>query len=155
MKLTRQRINELKQIFRQVDQDDTELLDKTGLDSALTLLGYEHADVDNALKLVGRQDEGCIIFEDLKEIVTDLDSKRDLNAELLEAQEDSMVHAFQLLADPDLGGITLARLEQLVKAQGHEWTKKDLKDMMEVDDSGHDGLITQDGFARIWKRTGL
>ncbi|ORZ21559.1 hypothetical protein BCR42DRAFT_407821 [Absidia repens] len=154
MKLTRQRINELKKIFKQVDQDDTELLDKPGLDSALTLLGYEHADLDDALRLVGRQDEGCIIFEDLKEIVSDLDSKRELNAELLES-EDSMVHAFQLLADPNLGGITLARLEQLVKAQGHEWSRKDLTDMMEVDDSGHDGLISQDGFARIWKRTGL
>ncbi|KAI8341987.1 hypothetical protein BC941DRAFT_415047 [Chlamydoabsidia padenii] len=154
MKLTRQRIIDLKRIFKQIDRDDTELLDKDGLEEALDKLGYEQVDLDGALKLVGREQEGHVIFEDFKDIVLHLESNHEKQDELDEA-EQSKNHAFGLLADPELGGITLARLQQLAKAQGHEWTRRELQDMMTLGDKDQDGLITRDDFARIWQHVGL
>ncbi|KAI8079755.1 uncharacterized protein BX664DRAFT_341387 [Halteromyces radiatus] len=148
MKLTRQRINDLKKVFNQIDKDDTELLDKTGLEEALNSLGYEHVDVDHLLKQVDRED--FVIFEDFKDIILYLEQKNQVDQ-----NEQDIGRAFQLLADPQLGGITLNRLQELAKAQGQEWTRKEMEEMITIGDWDHDGLVTQDDFIRIWHHAGL
>ncbi|SAM07946.1 hypothetical protein [Absidia glauca] len=150
MKLTRQRINDLKRIFKQIDKEGTELLDKVGLDEALTELGYDHVDLDRALQQVGREQEGHVIFEDFQEIVIGLESQHQQDE-----TDQSREQAFELLADPELGGITFARLQHLAKMQGHDWTKEDLQGMMVLGDKDHDGLITREDFARIWENVGI
>lgn len=62
-------------VFKQIDKEGTELLDKAGLDAALTELGYDQVDLDRALKQVGREQEGHVIFEDFEEIVIGLEVK--------------------------------------------------------------------------------
>lgn len=62
-------------VFKQIDKEGTELLDKAGLDEALTELGYDQVDLDRALQQVGREQEGHVIFEDFQEIVIGLEVK--------------------------------------------------------------------------------
>ncbi|KAI8062432.1 hypothetical protein BC940DRAFT_120569 [Gongronella butleri] len=152
MNLTRQRLQELRQAFREVDEQQVELLDERGLAEVLAMLGYARVSAAAMMQRVHREKDGFVTFDDLKDIVLALESEATDSDDLDEEKNEEMTRTFQLLADPEHGCITLDQLIKAVNSQGHDWTRQQLKEMMDVADRDHDGLLTLDDFRVLWAR---
>ncbi|KAI8993354.1 hypothetical protein BDB01DRAFT_737419 [Pilobolus umbonatus] len=155
----RNTVSTYKKVFSKHDKDDKGKLDDQQLYEALIELGIpvNISDMDDIFDSIGLKKERMLGIDDFIEVVMELKStvvEKNVEEEE-EEHEDIAWKAFQLLADPDLGGIPLDRLYAVCEKQNEHWTKEQIKQMMNAADTNNDGLIDYEEFRVVCKKTGL
>ncbi|KAI8379298.1 uncharacterized protein BYT42DRAFT_322056 [Radiomyces spectabilis] len=154
MKLSKAQKQEIKEVFEDLDTEDTGLLDEKNLYKALRALGLEvpvtEQEINQLLVDVGRSEEGYVTIDDVFDIVSELMTNRQDNS-----RSEQLHKAFQLLSDPQLNGITFKSLKRACQVQNESFTDGQLNEMIAVADKHQDGVILFPEFQRIWTKIGL
>merc|ERR1719296_291147 len=69
--------------------------------------------------------------------------------------KEEVLKAFKLFDDGDTGKISLGDLQRVASELGEKLSKEELKEMIEEADSDGDGLVDQQDFLKIMKKTKL
>ena len=69
--------------------------------------------------------------------------------------KEEVLKVFKLFGDENKGSISLANLQRVVKELGEKLSDEELTEMIEEADSNGDGLVDQEDFMKIMKKTKL
>lgn len=69
--------------------------------------------------------------------------------------KEEVLKVFKLFDDENKGSISLANLQRVAKELGEKLSDEELTEMIEEADSNGDGLVNQEDFMKIMKKTKL
>lgn len=111
-------------------------------------LGFEpkKEDIKRMISKIDKEGVGKIDFQDFLELMKSKMGEKDSRAEILKA--------FRLFDDDDTGVITLANLKRVAKELGENMTDDELQEMIDEADKDLDGVINEEEFFNIIKKSG-
>ncbi|XP_022773950.1 caltractin-like [Durio zibethinus] len=146
-RLSKQKTQEIKEIFDIFDTDGSGTIDAKELKSAMMSLGFEMTkeQINQMLAEVDKDGSGDIDFDEFLHMMTPKIGERDRNKELMKA--------FQIIDQDDNGKISARDIKCIAKELGEHFSDKDIQHMMEEADQDHDGEVSIDEFMGMMKRT--
>ena len=90
---------------------------------------------------------GVIEFEQFLDLMTNKIAERDPREEMLKA--------FRLFDEDETGSISFKNLKRVAKELGENMSDDEIQEMVDEADRDGDGVINEDEFVRIMKKTNL
>jgi len=140
---------EIKEAFDLFDTDGSGEIDSKELKVAMRALGFEpkKEEIQKMINDVDDDGSGTIGFEEFLKMMTHKILNRD--------PKDEILKAFRLFDDDETGAITLKNLQRVAKELGERMTSEELQEMIEEADRDGDGMVNEEEFLRIMKKTNL
>ncbi|KAM6220979.1 centrin-4-like [Rhynchocyon petersi] len=140
---------EIKEAFDLFDVDGSGMIDVKELKIVMQALGFEPKkdEIKKMIAEIDKKGNGIITFEDFFAIMSVKMSEKDENEEILKA--------FKLFDDDDTGSITLSNIKRVAKELGENLTDDELQEMLTEADCDGDGVISEEEFLRMMKKTTL
>lgn len=140
---------EIKEAFDLFDTDGSGFIDGKELKVAMRALGFEPKK-EEVMKMISEVDvdgSGRIAFEDFSKLMTIKIMNRDPQEEILKA--------FRLFASDNPAGITFKDLKRVSRELGEKMSDEELQEMIDEADRNGDGIVDEQEFLRIMKKTNL
>jgi len=140
---------EIKEAFDLFDTDGSGFIDGKELKVAMRALGFEPKK-EEVLKMISEVDvdgSGRIAYEDFSKLMTVKIMNRDPQEEILKA--------FRLFASDNPAGITFKDLKRVSRELGEKMSDEELQEMIDEADRNGDGIVDEQEFLRIMKKTNL
>ncbi|KAJ3259789.1 Centrin-1 [Boothiomyces macroporosus] len=147
--LTPDQKQEIREAFDLFDTDGSGTIDVKELKVAMRALGFEpkKEEIKKMMVDVDKSGTGKIDFNEFLELMTQKMAEKDSKEEILKA--------FKLFDDDDTGAISFKNLKRVAKELGEGLTDEELQEMIDEADRNGDGVIDQEEFLRIMKKTNL
>jgi Ca2+-binding EF-hand superfamily protein len=147
--LTEEQRQEIKEAFDLFDTDGSGSIDAKELKVAMRALGFEprKEEVRKMISEIDRDGSGTIEFPEFLEMMAAKMAERDPREEILKA--------FRLFDRDNKGKISFADLKAVSRELGENLTDEELQEMIDEADRDGDGLISEEEFLRIMKKTNL
>ncbi|KAJ3276603.1 Centrin-1 [Terramyces sp. JEL0728] len=147
--LTPDQKQEIREAFDLFDTDGSGTIDVKELKVAMRALGFEpkKEEIKKMMVEVDKSGTGKIDFNEFLELMTQKMAEKDSKEEILKA--------FKLFDDDDTGAISFKNLKRVAKELGEGLTDEELQEMIDEADRNGDGVIDQEEFLRIMKKTNL
>jgi centrin-1 len=140
---------EIKEAFDLFDTDGSGFIDGKELKVAMRALGFEPKK-DEVQKMIAEVDvdgSGQIHYDDFVKLMTIKIMNRDPQEEILKA--------FRLFASDNPSGITFKDLKRVSRELGEKMSDEELQEMIDEADRNGDGVVDEQEFLRIMKKTNL
>uniref|UniRef100_A0A7S4MLH9 EF-hand domain-containing protein n=1 Tax=Prymnesium polylepis TaxID=72548 RepID=A0A7S4MLH9_9EUKA len=148
LELTEQQRIEIRQAFDLFDTDGQGVIDASALKVVLRALGFEPRK-EEVKKMIASVDgaaaSGTIDFNEFLELLLVKMSEKD-------TKEDAM-RAFRQFDLDHQGRITFDNLKQVARELGENMTDEEIWEMIQAGDLDKDGMINEDEFLRILKKS--
>lgn len=147
--LTPDQKQEIREAFDLFDSDGSGTIEIKELKVALRALGFEpkKEDMKKMISEMDKSGSGKIDFNEFLELMTAKMAEKDSKEEILKA--------FRLFDDDETNAISFKNLKRVAKELGENLTDEELQEMIDEADRNGDGLIDEDEFLRIMKKTNL
>jgi centrin-1 len=140
---------EIKEAFDLFDTDGSGFIDGKELKVAMRALGFEpkKEEVQKMISDVDVDGSGRIQYEDFVKLMTIKIMNRDPQEEILKA--------FRLFASDNPSGITFKDLKRVSRELGEKMSDEELQEMIDEADRNGDGVVDEQEFLRIMRKTNL
>jgi Ca2+-binding EF-hand superfamily protein len=140
---------EIREAFDLFDTDGSGTIDIKELKVAMRALGFEpkKEELKRMYLEVDKSGTGKIDFNEFLELMTKKMSEKDSREEIIKA--------FKLFDDDEKGAISFKNLKRVAKELGENLTDEEIQEMIDEADRDGNGVIDQDEFLRIMKKTNL
>ncbi|KAJ3361607.1 Centrin-1 [Kappamyces sp. JEL0680] len=147
--LTADQKQEIREAFDLFDSDGSGTIEVKELKVAMRALGFEpkKEEMKKMMQDVDKNGTGKIDFNEFLELMTAKMAEKDSKEEILKA--------FRLFDDDGTNSISFKNLKRVAKELGENLTDEELQEMIDEADRNGDGVIDEDEFLRIMKKTGL
>ena len=140
---------EIKEAFDLFDTDGSGYIDGKELKVAMRALGFEpkKEEIQKMIAEVDIDGSGRIQYEDFVKLMTVKIMNRDPQEEILKA--------FRLFASDNPSGITFKDLKRVSRELGEKMSDEELQEMIDEADRNGDGIVDEQEFLRIMRKTNL
>lgn len=140
---------EIREAFDLFDTDGSGTIDIKELKVAMRALGFEpkKEELKRMYLEVDKSGTGKIDFNEFLELMTKKMAEKDSREEIIKA--------FKLFDDDEKGAISFKNLKRVAKELGENLTDEEIQEMIDEADRDGNGVIDQDEFLRIMKKTNL
>lgn len=140
---------DLRQAFDLFDNDRTGTIDIKDLKVAIRALGFEpkKEEIKRMVAEINQDGSGKLDFDTFQNLLYQKMLDKDIREEIMKA--------FRLFDDEDTGKISFKNLKRVSQELGETLTDEELQEMIDEADLDGDGLINQEEFLRIMKKTSL
>lgn len=140
---------DIKEAFDLFDTECTGFIEAKELKVALRALGFEpkKEEIRRMIAEIDKASTGRISFDDFLQLMTTKMAEKDNTEEILKA--------FRLFDDDKTGAISFKNLKRVARELGETLTDEELREMIDEADLDNDGVVNQDEFLRIMKKTNL
>ncbi len=147
--LTEEQRQEIKEAFDLFDTEGSGTIDSKELKVAMRALGFEPKkdDIKRMISELDVEGNGVIEFGQFLELMTTKMAERD--------PREEMVKAFRLFDEDESGSISFKNLKRVAKELGENMGDEEIQEMIDEADRDGDGVINEDEFIRIMKKTNL
>ncbi|KAI8896318.1 Caltractin [Globomyces pollinis-pini] len=147
--LTVDQKQEIREAFDLFDTDGSGTIDVKELKVAMRALGFQpkKEEIKKMMVEMDKNGSGKIDFNEFLELMVAKMGEKDSKEEILKA--------FRLFDDDETGTITLKNLKRVAKELGENLTDEELQEMIDEADRNGDGVIDQEEFLRIMKKTNV
>uniref|UniRef100_A0A1W7RAW0 Calglandulin n=1 Tax=Hadrurus spadix TaxID=141984 RepID=A0A1W7RAW0_9SCOR len=147
--LTEEQKQDIKEAFDLFDAEGTGYIEGKELKVAMRALGFEprKEEIKLIVAEIDKNKLGKIGFDDFVTLMTTKMAEKDTNEEILKA--------FQLFDIDNTGKISFDNLKSVAKELGENLTDEELQEMITEADKDGDGLVNQEEFLHIMKKTSL
>ncbi|TFJ88629.1 hypothetical protein NSK_000198 [Nannochloropsis salina CCMP1776] len=149
VQLTEEQRQEIKEAFELFDTEGTGRIDSKELRVAMRALGFEPKK-EEVMRLAAAADDdnsGTITYKKFVEMMTAKMGEKD--------GREEMVKAFRLFDAGEKGAISFQDLRRVARELGESITDEELQEMIDEADRDGDGLVSEEDFMRIMKKTNL
>ncbi|KAI9137157.1 Centrin-1 [Paraphysoderma sedebokerense] len=147
--LTPEQKQEIREAFDLFDTDGSGTIDSKELKVAMRALGFEpkKEEIKRMISEIDKNGTGSIDFNEFLELMTGKMAERDSRTEILKA--------FKLFDDDNTGSISFKNLKRVARELGENLTDEELQEMIDEADRDGDGVVSEEEFLRVMKKTGL
>ena len=147
--LTEDQKQEIKEAFDLFDTDGSGAIDAKELKVAMRALGFEpkKEEIEKMISDVDDDGSGSIEYEEFLKMMTHKILNRD--------PKDEFLKAFKLFDDDETGGISFKNLKRVAKELGERLSDEEIQEMLDEADKDGDGVINEEEWLRIMKKTNL
>ncbi|XP_036346959.1 caltractin-like [Rhagoletis pomonella] len=140
---------DIKEAFDLFDTECTGFIEVKELKVVLRALGFQpkKEEIKRMIVEIDKDGTGRISFNDFLQLMTIKMPEKDTKEEILKA--------FRLFDDDNTGSISFKNLKRVARELGETLTDEELREMIDEADLDHDGVVNQDEFFRIMKKTSL
>ncbi|XP_026478874.1 caltractin-like [Ctenocephalides felis] len=140
---------DLRQAFDLFDNERTGTIEIKDLKVAIRALGFEpkKEEIKKMVTEINQDGSGKIDFDTFQNLMYQKMLDKDIREEIMKA--------FRLFDDEDTGKISFKNLKRVSQELGETLTDEELQEMIDEADLDGDGLINQEEFLRIMKKTSL
>ncbi|CAI2381916.1 unnamed protein product [Moneuplotes crassus] len=147
--LTEEQRQEIKEAFDLFDTEGSGTIDSKELKVAMRALGFEPKkdDIKRMISELDAEGNGVIEFGQFLDLMTIKMAERD--------PREEMIKAFRLFDEDESGAISFKNLKRVAKELGENMNDDEIQEMIDEADRDGDGVINEDEFVRIMKKTNL
>jgi len=147
--LTQEQKNDIKEAFDLFDTEGVGKIDVKELKVAIRALGFEpkKEEIKRMIAEIDKEDTGKLSFDNFVTLMSMKMAERDSKEEIMKA--------FRLFDEENTGVIDYEKLKRVSQELGENLTDEELQEMIEEADRDGDGLVTQEDFVRIMRKTRL
>mmetsp|Transcript_29443 Transcript_29443/g.26015 ORF Transcript_29443/g.26015 Transcript_29443/m.26015 type:complete len:166 (-) Transcript_29443:63-560(-) len=147
--LTEEQRQEIKEAFDLFDTDGSGTIDSKELKVAMRALGFEpkKEDIKRMISELDTDGNGVIEFGQFLDLMTTKMAERD--------PRDEMLKAFRLFDEDETGNVSFKNLKRVAKELGENMSDDEIQEMIDEADRDGDGVINEEEFVRIMKKTNL
>ena len=149
MTLTEEQRQEIKEAFDLFDTDGSGKIDAKELKVAMKALGFESKkeEIRKIIADIDKEGSGQIDYRDFTDLMVIKMQERN--------PEDEMRKAFKLFLDDESSHISLRHLKKVARELGETMTDEELQEMIDEADRDGDGVISEEDFIRIMRKTNI
>lgn len=149
IQLSAKQQEDIKDAFNAFDTDGTGHMQTRQLKVAMRALGFEPKknEIKKLVTHVDKNNTGLLCFNDFVEIISTKLAEKD--------SKDEIMKAFRLFDRNSQGKITFENLQQIAAELGEGLNDEEVQEMITEADLDGDGVVNQDEFFRIMKKTSL
>merc|ERR1711935_104390 len=155
VKLTEEKLTELKEAFKDFDKDDNGTISAEEFRSFMKKQDEDMSDIEIDIELIimdasalrdGSSGDGKVNFEEFLSMQTKSPSsiKRNLN-------DDQLMQIFKLFDSSGDGYISKTEMQKISKAFGEESSLDEIEEVVEMMDADFDGKVSFDEFKTLMK----
>jgi centrin-1 len=147
--ITEEQKQEIKEAFDLFDTDGSGFIDGKELKVAMRALGFEpkKEEIQKMVAEVDVDGSGRVQYEDFVKLMSIKIMNRDPQEEILKA--------FRLFASDNPSGITFKDLKRVSRELGEKMSDEELQEMIDEADRNGDGVVDEQEFLRIMRKTNL
>lgn len=147
--LTTEQKNDIKEAFDLFDKEGVGKIDTKELKVAIRALGFEpkKEEIKRMIAEVDKEDSGKLSFDDFLTLMSVKMAEKDSKEEIMKA--------FRLFDDDETGTISFKNLKRVAQELGENLNDEELQEMIDEADRDGDGVVSQEEFLRIMKKTSL
>jgi len=136
---------EIEQVFQDNDPGETGILEREVAMDAVYTLGITSG--AEAVELMDPNNDGFVTSAAFTEIAMSFMTAQDM--------DETAARAFNIFDNDHSGSFTFETLKSVAKNVGEDWSENEMREMFEIADKNHDGVIDRDEFIDIMERIGL